>query len=109
MDTEDKIAQFLTEKMANADSEERINLLHLADNLHVMLFVAWATMEAFDHKDHKGDTCAFNSMKKVAEGYVEQFGMSITKSVQATCEANGLPYALDPNKKVREEILNETH
>jgi hypothetical protein len=102
----DELNEALIDAMVQGSEKARLKLLQTVDNAHVMLFVTWAMTERVDHEGH-GEDCSFHNMKDLTEGYLEQFTMSITKSIQATCEANGISYMPDPNKEVRDEILAE--
>ena len=103
----DQMMELFASRMAEAPAEKRLDLLHGIDNLHVMLFVSWIVMEAHDHKDH-GKECEFaEGMKGIAETYLETFTASVMGSIEATCAVNGMVFAPDPNKELRDEILRE--
>lgn len=94
----------LVGSMNELDSKERIELLEAVGRLHGMSLTLFALLETVDHKDHD---CKLKYPKTIVEGYLDAFGKDVASSMEMTSIANGLEYAPDPNKKVRDEILKE--
>lgn len=100
------VTEAIATKMVELDDEDRMKMLEGVDQMHVVAFVTWLGLELGDHDDCP-EQCPFQNPKEVVEGYVEQFSKSLHKSIEMTCEANDIPYAPDPNKEVRDEILSQ--
>ena len=110
MDLGEQLAKQLIHKMAECSDRDRLQLLETVDNLHVAMFVSWAMMEREDHKDHPPKECGFGTMENLSNRYIEQFAESISMSIKATCEANGISYGPeeeDLNTRTRNAILKE--
>jgi hypothetical protein len=107
-DLSEMLMDAITVRMVKMNDEERMTMLQAVDNTHVAAFVTWITLEQVDH-ENCGENCAFKNMEHVTESYINQFASALRKSVSATCEANGMEYAPDPNKEVRDEILAESN
>ena len=105
-DINEIMGKILVEKMANMDDDGRLEMLEAVDGMHVAAFVTWLGMEIFEHDKHEED-CPFKDPEEVVRRYIKHFGAQLYKSVEATCEVNGVPYRKDLNKEVRHEILAE--
>ena len=91
--------------MEMLDSDDRVKLLEDIGRLHGVSLTLFTLLEATDHADHK---CELSFPKAIIDGYMEAFHKDVYSSVEMTCIANGIDYAPDPNKEVRDEILNSS-
>jgi hypothetical protein len=96
---ESEALEVLIDGMTELDTKRRVMLLEKIGRLHGMAVTMFSIMETYDG--------CHNSPKDIVSGYLEAFGKDVTTSVELTCDANGMEYDRDPNKTVREEILNE--
>ena len=101
----DKALKAMVEGMEMLDSELRIKLLEEIGRLHGISLTLFALLESQEHTGH-ADDCPVKYPKFVVDGYMEAFSKDVYSSIQLTCEVNGIEYTADPNKKVRDEILN---
>lgn len=86
------------------DEEGRLALLEEVGKLHGIGIAAFTMILASEHRGHD---CDLTHPKDIVKDYLEAFRKDLYTSLEATCEINGIPFARDPNAKLREEIENE--
>ena len=105
-DRTQELAAHIGKTIAEAeDSATRIALLQIVSELHLASLVTFLAVESAEHQKHSD--CDLKYPSKGADAYLKEFRKDLESSLQTTCILNGLEYCPDPNKELRDEILNE--
>jgi len=101
----DSAVEAMVEGMELMPPELRIKLLEEIGRLHGMSLTLFALLESQEHKEHE---CRLSFPKQLVDDYLEAWHKDVYSSMEMSCAANGLAYAPDPNKELRDEILAES-